>query len=119
MIALAEEEADARALLPQIDVPREPELMPGCEFVFSAFWQLSDDRGWSVQGFGTPMGATVIEPVPRRIPFSSVDQYARRYGISGEWFDFLVAGIRELDHEYLSFLAEESRERWRQMQQKK
>jgi len=71
------------------------------------------------QGFGTPMGATVIEPIPGRIPFMSIDRYADRFGISGEAFDELLFFIGVLDREYLDIMAERSAQRYRAMQQQK
>jgi hypothetical protein len=64
------------------------------------------------------MGVTIIESMPGRIPFTAIDSYARRFGIVGEAFDHLLFFIGELDQEYLSFMAEKSRERWQQMQKK-
>jgi hypothetical protein len=68
------------------------------------------------QGISTPMGGTVIEPIPQRIPFVSIDRYATRMGISGERFDFFLRWISALDREFLRFSAEQSRSRWEKMQ---
>jgi hypothetical protein len=60
------------------------------------------------------MGATIIEPIPGRIPFSAIDVYARRFDIGGEAFDQLLSLVGALDQEYLAIAAERSRERWEQ-----
>ena len=39
---------------------------------------------------------------PGPIPWTAVDQYARRYGIVGEQFDDLVYYIRAMDLAYLA-----------------
>jgi hypothetical protein len=60
------------------------------------------------------MGATIIEPIPRKIPYTAISAYARDFEIGGEWFDMLVKLIRQIDEEYLEISAERSRERWEQ-----
>jgi hypothetical protein len=84
----------------------------GGEVAWNAFWTLHGDRPMFTQGFGTPMGATIIEPIPGRIPFQAIDCYARRFDIAGEAFDLLFMLVGELDREYLDFAAERSRARW-------
>lgn len=96
--------------------PEQTELPVGGENAWRAFWTLHGDRPFAVQGFGTPMGATVIEPIPGRIRFADIDVYARRLKIRGEVFFRLLHLVVELDHEYLQFAAERSRQRWAQMQ---
>lgn len=72
--------------VPDEDLP--PDVLPECEFVFSAFWELSTDRP-----VGMGIGA---------IPWSSINSFAVRHGIEQiddfEQFSFL---IRAIDAEYL------------------
>lgn len=91
-------------------------VMPvGAEHIWSAFWMLHGDRPMVTQGFGSPMGATIIESMPGRIPFSAIDCYARRFGIAGEAFDRLLLLVSEIDREYLNAAAERTRERWEKL----
>ena len=113
------EEPDAAAFfsssLPTVE---EITLPPDQEFAWTAFWCLNGDRQMYSQGFGAPMGATIIEPIPGRIPFSAVDGYAHRFGIYGSAFDHLLYLVGELDQEYLAISAERSRDRWEKMRAK-
>ncbi len=45
-----------------------------------------------------------------QIPFSAIDRYARRYGITGVAFDWLVTLIDALEAEYLPWAAEQARQ---------
>jgi len=76
---------------------------------------LDADRHFAVQGVGS-MGGTVIESVPRRIPFAAIDAFARRFEISGEAFDRLLTLVGILDREYLQIESERSRQRWERRQ---
>lgn len=109
---LAEEEPDAARLL--ANLPKKPEeafVPPGAEFAWGAFWRLHGDRQHVTAGFAAPMGATVIEPRPGRIPFRSIDAYARRYGVIGSEFDRWLALIEAVDKEYLAIETEKAEER--------
>lgn len=86
-------------------------MPPGAEFAWAAFRRLHADRPHLVTGVGVPMGGTIIEPRPGRIPFSAIDGYARRYGIEGSTFDVLVSVIDACDAEFLAVDAERARER--------
>lgn len=67
-----------------------PEIEPYLGFVWDAFWELSCDR---------QMGFGAIGP----IPFSSVDLYARRFGIDDpDQFKQFLHLIRQLDAKYLA-----------------
>jgi len=64
------------------------------------------------------MGATIIEPIPRRIPYVSISRYARDFEIAGEGFETFILLIRAIDDEYITIMAERSQQRWRAMQPK-
>lgn len=92
-------------------------IIPGSEHIWTAFWLLTDDRQWRPQGFGTPMGATVIESLPGRIPYMAIASYARDLRITGEEFDRFLRLIRALDGEYLEIVGDAFRERLQRIQQ--
>lgn len=74
-------------------VAGRPEVAPHLLFVWRAFWDLNHDR---------PLGFGAAGP----IPFTSVDRYAIRYGITDpdefERFFFL---IRDMDGTYMTEMA--------------
>ncbi|MTK63885.1 MAG: hypothetical protein F8N15_05010 [Methanobacterium sp.] len=78
-----------------------PKPTPLSNLYLNIFWQLSADRSVGM-GEGP-------------IPWSSIDRFAVRKGISGEEFDSLVRMIRAADDEYFKTKAEktESEERAR------
>jgi hypothetical protein len=92
-------------------------IIPGSEHVWTAFWLLTDDRQWRAQGFGTPMGATVIESLPSRIPYGVIALYAQDLAIEGEEFDRFMRLLRALDEEYLAIVNEAFHERLQRIQQ--
>ena len=57
------------------------------------------------------MGGTIIEPRAGKIPFISIDCYAKRYGIDGGAFDLLCMVIVGCDAEFLEIEAERAKER--------
>jgi hypothetical protein len=73
-------------------IEKRPEIEPYLRFVWDAFWELGCDRPI---GFGA-LGA---------IPFSSVDRYARRFGIDdSDQFSRFLHLIRQLDAKYLALV---------------
>jgi hypothetical protein len=116
---LAEEEPDAAAFFgDRVErVENDIAIIPGSEHIWTAFWLLTDDRVWRAQGFGTPMGATVIESIPTHIPYTSILCYALDLEIDGEEFDRFVRLLRALDSEYLAITSEALSERMRRIQQ--
>lgn len=67
----------------------KPSIPAHLQFAWGAFWALSNDRQI---GFG------VLGP----ISFSAIDQYARRYGVTGtDEFDRLAALVRAMDGAWL------------------
>lgn len=69
-------------------MPEDAALLPGTEIWWDAFWSLCGDRD-------TGMGAGPLK-------WTAIDAYARRYGISGAPFEWLVRALREIDDEYLA-----------------
>jgi hypothetical protein len=71
-----------------------PEIPAYLEFIWEAFWQLSGDRQYGAMGGVGP------------IPFSSLDRYADRYGVSDpDQFDSFVVMIRALDVAYINHVS--------------
>lgn len=84
MIAAAQEMGD--------EIPEDfiaPDILEECAFAHGAFHELSSDRQ---SGFG-------IGP----IPWSSINAYAQRYGISDtDEFDVFAAMIRVMDNIFVA-----------------
>ena len=79
-------------------IANAPQLLPGLEGYFEAFTELSTCRQ-----SGMSMGP---------IPWSAVNEYAKRYNYSGEGFDYLVRMVRALDDTFLAYdRAETARKR--------
>ena len=80
------------------DVPvlrRRPQIRPHLLFYWEAYTAVSNDRGGGMAG-------------PTPIPFSSIDRFAKRYGIDGiDEFDRLLRIIQMMDAAYLKFAAEQ------------
>ena len=73
-----------------------PEIWPWLSFTWSAWWELHSDRQMTMGG-------------PLRIPFTSIDRYADRYGIAGvDSFDAFRELIRAMDGAYLKWAEERS-----------
>lgn len=91
----------------------------GAEFAWAAFVRLHADRPryavvrtYDIKAAGmgaVPLVATELQG--GRIPFASIDRYARRYRVEGSGFDVLVALIDALDNEYLAWESEKAKER--------
>lgn len=71
------------------ETPEGAELEPHNASAWDAFQALKYDRQFS--GFGVALP----------LPFSAVDTYARRYGITGTAFDHLLLLLRALDGVWL------------------
>lgn len=82
-------------MLPALE--NQPELPDHLTFAWEAFWALHSDRP-AVMGGALP------------IPFSSLDRYARRYGIAGvDAFDRFSRLVQHMDGAYLKWSAEKSK----------
>lgn len=94
-----EEESDAAALLGHEDLaPSDEERVREEHQCYWRAWQmLRYDRQYGAMGGEHP------------ISFATVDLYARRYGIEGLAFETLHTLLREMDFEYLAFVAEKMR----------
>jgi len=73
---------------PKNPLRARPKFTPGVAFYYKAFVDLSTDRPSSMGGL-----------MP--IPWSSIDRYAIRHKIEGEYFDELVLMVRAADAEVL------------------
>ncbi len=80
-------------------------------WVWRAWHALRHDRPWITEMTVVPSPAGPI-PVsaarPRRIPFSSIDAYARRYGITGERFDFLLRLLHQMEDAFMEHFLKRS-----------
>lgn len=74
-------------------MPAEPEMPAWAGTVWQCWESLHHDRVQIPVG----MGASV----PGRIPWLAVDAWARRYGISGDQFEFLLICLEAMDLEYM------------------
>lgn len=75
-------------------IQEAPELLPGLEFFFEAFFELTGDRA---------VGMGVLGP----IPYSSLRQYAVWHGLEGEDIEEFIFMLRAMDREYLAYNLEE------------
>lgn len=66
-----------------------PELLPGLDIFWNAFWELQSDRQ-SGMGVGP-------------IPYTAISCYANDFGFIGDDFDDLVFFVRQMDDEFLKF----------------
>lgn len=73
-----------------------PELLAGLEAYYEAFIELSTCRD-SGMGVGP-------------IPWTAVDQYARRYGFTGDGFGYLLKMVRALDDAFLKHQRQKDKE---------
>lgn len=78
----------ARAPIPERILNR-PELLPGLEFIFNAFNDLCSERQMSM----------ALGP----IPWSVIDQYARRYNLDSESYEVFKYLIRQMDITFIKF----------------
>jgi hypothetical protein len=78
-------------------IDNRPEVEPHLIPVWDAYVSLERDRSFSMGG-------------PGPIPFSAIDRYAERYGISNiAEFDRLRRLIMAMDSEYLKFVDEKAK----------
>lgn len=68
------------------------------DMIWGAFWRLNDERPYVVQGFGQPLGATIITSSPRPIPWSAVQRWCEVYGLD---LDLTERCILAMDAIYL------------------
>ena len=66
-----------------------PQLPPGLELYYEAFWELSSTRA-----VGFALGP---------VPWGAVDSYATRYGFDDEQREDLVYYVRAMDNAYLKY----------------
>lgn len=70
-----------------------PELLPGLEFAFNAFFELNGDRQ---SGFGVG-----------RIPWHVLDAYGRRHGLADDELEDFTHHLQEMDSEFLAYNEEQ------------
>ncbi len=73
-----------------------PELLTGLENYFSAFWELGTCRPIGMGGAGY-------------IPWTAIDQYARRKKYSDEEFDVLLYMVRKMDDAWIDHQNEKAK----------
>ncbi|MGJ0505608.1 MAG: phage tail assembly chaperone [Methylocystis sp.] len=85
---LLEEAADGDPVAMRA-ISAQPEIAPHLQFVWGAFWELGSDRSLTMGGVGA-------------IPFSSIDRYAVRFGITDtDQFTRFIRLLRQMDAKYL------------------
>lgn len=68
-------------------IKNKPQVPVGLEFVWRAFWELSTDRD-----LGMAEGP---------IPWTAMNDYAYRYGLMGDDFDYFVLLLKAMDSVYI------------------
>jgi hypothetical protein len=79
------------------EIPEEAEPQPWHDLYWSAWEALSSDRQYGAFGGES------------RVPFTALDRYARRYGITGQAFDTFIRLFGEIDDEWLAWRAEKAK----------
>jgi hypothetical protein len=74
-----------------------PQLMPGEDFFFQAFWDLNSDRN-----VGMSLGP---------IPWSSIQTYGLSKGLECDMIELLHVVIRSMDELFLRYMNEEQEKR--------
>lgn len=73
------------------------------DWIWRAWWRLTDDRQWRSGGMGPSQ--------PCRIPWSVVAAWCDRHGYGPEDEELLEAGLRAMDDEWLAWWSEQQRQR--------
>lgn len=73
-------------------IANAPELLPGLDLYFDAFWELTTCRSF--------IG---MSGLPGPIPWSAIDAYAQRLGLEGEDLEHFTRLLRALDDELLDY----------------
>lgn len=81
-----------------LERPEDTELRPELMMYRQAWQDLRYDRTFGAMGGEFPL------------PFSSIDRYAKRYGIAGRAFDILHELLYALDGVHLEIVAEKQKE---------
>jgi len=94
-------------MMDEADRPQPPELEPWAAWVWRAWNRLTADRPMHQVTVPLPLGKVAYQLRPGRIPYTSIEAYARRRGIAGDDFDMLDRLMGEMDDEYLSWWREQ------------
>lgn len=78
-------------------IANAPRILKGLEGFYIAFWELSTDRQ-------SGMGAGPI-------PWTAINLYCQREGVTGEDYDYLLDMVRAMDRVFLDYQKEKSDER--------
>lgn len=91
--ALKRSRGDAKLFLENLPdkIKGAPEILPGLEIYYEAFTELSACRQ-SGMGIGA-------------IPWTALDRWAERYGLTEEEFERLAIYIRMMDAEYIKYVS--------------
>lgn len=81
--------------------------LPEWQWIWRAWHRLSAERPHVPQGFGMPMGGTLIEGRPGAIPWSVIRQWAEHHGLSQAEMALLDRVILAMDGVYLEHWAEQ------------
>lgn len=77
-------------------IKEAPELMPGLELYYEAFTELSNTRPITQGGLGA-------------IPWTAINEWAKRYDIEGSDFERLATYVRSLDAEYIKYVSKKNK----------
>lgn len=106
---IAWQDADAATALEQ-KLAAAPAADPEWDWIWEAWWRLNDDRHTEVSGMGMPMGGTVIQSRPRRIPWTAVDRWCERYGYGQDQSDLFDECLMAMDAVYIRWFADRQKE---------
>lgn len=70
-------------------IKNAPQLLPGLEFYFKAFFELSTCRS-----IGMDIGP---------VPYTAISEYANRHGMNNDVFPILLTFIRGMDNAYIKW----------------
>ena len=96
---LADEEPDAASLVAVDPPPEDAFIPPGAELWWAAWHALSEERWYGDYG-----GCG-------RVRWTAIDQYARRYGLTGSSFEQLCDVIQAMDAVYVAWFSERMKQR--------
>lgn len=92
-------------------VERAPAGMGHLDWIWDAWWRLSDERPHIVSGMSAPMGATLIKSIPGKIPWSVVDHWCSAHGYDDDDRDMMDACIQSMDAIFLDWWAAKNKPR--------
>lgn len=90
------------------EVDDTPDAAPWLDWIWEAWWRLSDERPHIVTGMSAPMGGSLIRSVPGKISWSSVARWCDAHGYGDEDRDMMDRCIQSMDAVYLQWWTEKN-----------